>query len=127
MLPASRHARHRRRAGGPRRASRDHVEAALDFALRWNRAAPLVVQCYAGISRSTAAAYIIAAALQPERDEMDLALELRACSLSASPNIRIVVLADNVLRRDGKMTAAIRSIGRGADAYEGAPFMLPVS
>jgi predicted protein tyrosine phosphatase len=106
--------------------ARHHVEALLDFARRWDRTGPLVVHCYAGISRSTAAAYVIAAALQPERDEMDLALELRARSPSATPNSRIVALADDLLRRDGRMIAAIGSIGRGAEASEGVPFVLAV-
>ena len=47
----------------------EHVRALLDFAHSWDRSKPLVVHCYAGISRSTASAYIIAAALSPRRDE----------------------------------------------------------
>ncbi|MCO0638247.1 tyrosine protein phosphatase, partial [Lutimaribacter sp. EGI FJ00014] len=70
--------------------SRAHVETLLDFAHSWNRTAPMVVHCYAGISRSTAAAYAIAAALQPDRDEMALSQELRSRAPSATPNIRIV-------------------------------------
>jgi predicted protein tyrosine phosphatase len=104
--------------------SRAHVERLLAFAQGWNRAAPMVVHCYAGISRSTAAAYCIAAALQPGRDEMALAQELRRLSPSATPNIRIVALADEVLNREGRMVEAIRSIGRGQDAFEGTPFVL---
>ena len=50
-----------------------HMRTLLDFAQSWDRAKPLVVNCYAGISRSTASAYIIAAALQPSRDEQELA------------------------------------------------------
>jgi len=45
---------------------RDHVEQVLDFGRRWNRAAPLVIHCYAGISRSTASAFAIACALRIE-------------------------------------------------------------
>src|SRR5688572_6595872 len=40
----------------------EHVDAILGFARRWDRAAPLVVHCYAGISRSSASAYIAACA-----------------------------------------------------------------
>lgn len=104
--------------------SRAHVEALLEFAQAWDRAAPLVVHCYAGISRSTAAAYAIAAALQPGRDEADLAWELRRLSPSATPNIRIVALADELLARRGRMVEAISAIGRGKEAYEGTPFAL---
>jgi predicted protein tyrosine phosphatase len=100
------------------------METLLDFARRWDRAKPLVVNCYAGISRSTASAYIIAAALQPSRDERELARALRRASPTATPNIRLVALADEMLGRDGRMVEAVQSIGRGADAFEGVPFVL---
>ncbi len=104
-----------------------HVRSLLDFAKGWDRARPLVVHCYAGISRSTASAYIIAAALAPERDEAELARTLRALSPSATPNPRLIGLADIMLGREGRMVDAIASIGRGADAYEGVPFALPIN
>lgn len=103
-----------------------HVEALLGFARRWDRTTPLVINCFAGISRSTAAAYIVAAALMPMRDETDLARTLRLISPSATPNLLLVGIADGLLKRDGRMVAAITAIGRGADAFEGAPFALPV-
>lgn len=102
----------------------EHVEALLAFARRWDRAAPLVVHCHAGISRSTAAAYAIAAMLQPGRREEELALDLRRLSPMATPNPLIVAHADRLLGRQGRMIEAIRAIGRGADAFEGVPFML---
>lgn len=103
-----------------------HVRALLGFAQNWDRSRPLVVNCYAGISRSTASAYIIAAALAPTRDEMELAKTLRWLSPSATPNPRLVAVADHILGRNGRMVAAIASIGRGADAYEGVPFELEI-
>jgi predicted protein tyrosine phosphatase len=99
-----------------------HVEALLSFARRWDRRAPLLIHCYAGVSRSPAAAFIVAAALQPERDELELARELRALSPSATPNPCLVRLADAALRREGRMTAAIEAIGRGQDCSEGEEF-----
>lgn len=105
---------------------RHHVETLLDFVRTWDRKAPLVVHCFAGISRSTAAAYIAAATLAPERDEMELAQTLRRLSPSATPNGRLIAHADEILGRQGRMVAAIASIGRGADAFEGAPFGLPI-
>lgn len=103
-----------------------HVRALLDFAQDWNRARPLVVNCYAGISRSTASAFIIAAALAPKRDEQELALALRTLSPSATPNPRLVSIADGILGRRGRMIRAIEGIGRGADAFEGVPFGLKI-
>ena len=106
--------------------ARAHVESLIEFGRGWDRAAPLVVNCFAGISRSTASAYIIAAALAPTRGEAELARTLRRLSPSATPNIRLVALADDLLGRDGRMVEAVRSIGRGADAFEGAPFALSI-
>ena len=43
---------------------------------------------------------------------------------TATPNRRMVALADERLERNGRMSAAIAAIGRGTDCYEGAPFAL---
>lgn len=110
-----------------------HVEKLIAFARGWNkdrdeeRAGPLAVHCYAGISRSTAAAYIIAAVLSPQRCEEELARYLRRLSPSATPNPRLIRHADAILSRQGRMIDAIASIGRGAEAYEGEPFALTLS
>ncbi|MFS2326288.1 tyrosine phosphatase family protein [Brucella sp. H1_1004] len=104
-----------------------HVRALLDFAMEWDRAKPLLIHCYAGVSRSTASAYIIASALDPTLDEAEFAQKLRALSPSATPNIRLVALADHMLGRDGRMVAAIKAIGRGQEAFEGEAFSLPVA
>jgi predicted protein tyrosine phosphatase len=105
----------------------EHVARVLDFIRAWPREKPLVIHCYAGISRSTAAAYIAACALAPERDEAAIAEALRAASPSATPNPLFVAIADRMLGRDGRMVAAIARIGRGADACEGTPFSLALA
>jgi predicted protein tyrosine phosphatase len=101
-----------------------HVTDLLNFVRRWDRRAPLVVHCYAGISRSTASAFASVCALNPHRDEATIALALRRASPTATPNIRIVSLADHLLGRQGRMIAAIETIGRGILATEGTPFRL---
>jgi predicted protein tyrosine phosphatase len=101
-----------------------HVTDLLRFVRRWDRQAPLVVHCFAGISRSTASAYASVCALNPHRDEASIARALRQASPTATPNIRIVSLADRILARDGRMVAAIETIGRGEIALEGNPFRL---
>jgi predicted protein tyrosine phosphatase len=105
----------------------EHVEQLLAFVRAWGRESPLVLHCWAGISRSTAAAYIAACALAPERDEARIALALREASPSATPNARFIALADDLLGRRGRMVDAVRAIGRGAEAMEGIPFMLQLS
>jgi predicted protein tyrosine phosphatase len=102
----------------------DTVYRILDFVRGWNRAAPLLIHCWAGISRSTASAYMAQCLLHPHADEYELAHELRAASPSATPNALMISHADRLLGRNGRMVAAIQSIGRGEDAYEGTPFIL---
>jgi predicted protein tyrosine phosphatase len=104
-----------------------HVEQLLAFVRGWDRAAPMVIHCYAGISRSTAAAFIAACALAPQRDEGMIARRLRAASASATPNPRLVAVADQLLCRDGRMITAVAAIGRGEFASEGRPFALPIA
>jgi predicted protein tyrosine phosphatase len=71
-----------------------HIEQVLNFARGWDRKAPLVVHCYAGISRSTASAFAAACALNPHRDEMSIARQIRQASPTAFPNRLIVTLAE---------------------------------
>ncbi len=104
--------------------AREHVERLLAFVRAWGRTEPLVIHCYAGISRSTAAAFIAACALKPERPEAGIAEALRAASRFATPNRRLIAVADEILGREGRMVAAIARIGRGADTFEGEPFVL---
>jgi predicted protein tyrosine phosphatase len=101
-----------------------HIAELLDFVRSWDRRAPLVVHCYAGISRSTASAFASVCALSPHRDEASIAQALRLASPTATPNIRIVSLADRLLGRSGRMVAAIETIGRGMLAAEAEPFRL---
>ena len=101
-----------------------HVERLIAFVAAWDRRAPLLIHCYAGVSRSTAAAYAAFCALNPDVPEEDIALRLRAASPTATPNPRFVALADTTLRRGGRMIAAIERIGRGADCFEGNVFRL---
>lgn len=103
----------------------DHIEALIAFARAWDRQGPLVVHCWAGISRSTAAAFIALCALNQPGTERRYAQALRAASPTATPNALMVELADNALGANGRMIAAIEEIGVGAMAMAGTPFVLP--
>ncbi len=102
----------------------EHVERLIEFVGKWDRAAPMVVHCYAGISRSTAGAFVAACALNPARDELAIAWDIRSASRTAQPNARIVTIADRLLKRQGRMVRAIETIGPGDLATEGHPFQL---
>ena len=102
------------------------VARLLDFTAGWDAARPMLVHCWAGVSRSTAAAFIIACQRAPERSEREIAQALRAAAPYATPNALVVSLADAALGRAGRMSAAVAQIGRGADTFEGALFELPL-
>ena len=104
-----------------------HVAELLAFVRQWDRAAPIVIHCYAGVSRSTAAAFITACALAPERPEREIAQALRAASPTATPNALLVEVADRMLARDGRMIEAVALIGRGEECVEGVPFALELA
>ncbi len=99
--------------------SRTLVDELIGFVKGWNRQGPLVIHCWAGVSRSTASAFVAACVLNPNAREHRIADQLRAASPTATPNRLIVELADQVLQREGRMVAAINRIGLGA-TYIGA-------
>jgi predicted protein tyrosine phosphatase len=101
-----------------------HVTQVLDFVRGWDRGAPLVVHCYAGISRSTASAFAAACALNPHRDELSIAQQIRKASPTAAPNRLIVEIADRALKRDGRMLRALDAMGPGSMLVEGRPFRI---
>jgi predicted protein tyrosine phosphatase len=102
----------------------EHIDELLGFVRRWDQREPLLIHCYAGVSRSTAAAFITACALRPSREEAGIARLIRERSPTATPNARLVALADTVLARSGRMNAAVSAIGMGESCYEGVPFVL---
>jgi len=102
----------------------EHVADLIRFVRGWDRRSPLVVHCYMGISRSTASAYASVCALNPRRDEASIAQALRRASPTATPNIRIIALADHVLGRKGRMVEALTLIGPGDMSIEGRPFRI---
>lgn len=105
----------------------DHVRQLLAFATAVPPDGVLLVHCYAGVSRSTASAYVVACADRPDLGEEKLAARLRSLSPSATPNPLLVAHGDALLGRGGRMVEAVRSIGRGADCFEGEVFALDLA
>jgi predicted protein tyrosine phosphatase len=102
----------------------EHVHDLIKFVQCWDRRAPVVIHCYAGISRSTAGAFITACTLNPGRDEAAIARAIRRSSKTAMPNSMLVGHADRILGRNGRMIAAVEALGPGLPALEGEPFRL---
>lgn len=102
-----------------------HVLEIIDFARLWDRQEVLVVHCWMGISRSPAAALIAALAIDPEQDDEQLVRHLRSVSPASTPNPLLIEIADGLLSRGGALKRAVAAIGRGVEAREGVPFVLP--
>lgn len=98
----------------------------IEFGLACQSGDRVLVHCWMGVSRSPAAAYIIAAARAPGA-ESAIAEELRRRSPAATPNRLLVALADSLLQRQGRMVEAIDAIGAGGALAGDAPsFALPL-
>ncbi len=99
------------------------AERLVKFIQGWDQSAPMLIHCWAGISRSTASAFTALCMVRDEPEEK-LAWELREASPSATPNRLLVSHVDQLLGRGGRMVKAVEAIGRGAEAFEGTPFTI---
>jgi predicted protein tyrosine phosphatase len=70
----------------------------------------LLIHCHAGISRSTAAMAMILAQAFPGEDEGAIGDWLVRVRPQAWPNSLMIRFADELLRRDGRLTAAVNRI-----------------
>jgi len=101
------------------------VEQVLAFGRTWDGRAPMVVHCFAGVSRSSAAALAIACERNPEVPEIDIALALRERAPHTFPNRRIIALADEMLARRGRLVSAVEAMGRDDLEAPHTPVELP--
>jgi predicted protein tyrosine phosphatase len=97
------------------------VEELLAFGADWDERAPMLIHCWAGISRSTASAFVLACERSPEADERAIARAMREAAPHAYPNRRIVALADDLMGRRGRMVDAIEAMG-ACEVIFGTPF-----
>jgi predicted protein tyrosine phosphatase len=103
-----------------------HVAELLSFSRQWDAKAPILVHCWAGVSRSMAAAFALLCDRLETGKEHEIARAIRARAPHAFPNPLIVRYADTALGRDGRMIDAAESIGRGAIVAEGECVEFPL-
>ncbi len=94
-----------------------HVEELIDFIHGWPADESLMVHCYAGVSRSSASALI--AHYMKCGDEYASAQALREAAPHASPNRRIIALADDILGCEGRLIEAREAMGPSEFVDEG--------
>lgn len=104
----------------------EHVERLLDFGRDWDGTAPILVHCWAGVSRSMAAAYILLCMKLGTGAEYAIARNLRARAAHANPNRLLIRLADAALGRDGVMIDAVADMGRPKFVEQGVRVELPL-
>jgi predicted protein tyrosine phosphatase len=100
-------------AAGMLPPAREHVEALLRFGegLAAGDGDPLchlLVHCHAGISRSTASMATLLVEARPGLDEDAVFAHIREIRPQAWPNSRMIAMADELLGRGGRLTAALR-------------------
>jgi predicted protein tyrosine phosphatase len=95
----------------PRRAD---MEAALAFGrmLPERDPAHLLVHCHMGISRSTAAATALLLQAHPDLDEDEALAHVEALRPRIWPNSLMIRHADSLLRREGRLVAAVGRLYR---------------
>lgn len=103
-----------------------HLGEIIAFARAWPRERPILIHCFAGISRSTASALITATIVAPHLGPRELAQRLRRVSPTATPNALMIGLADTLLGHGGSLVAAVNEIGVGEMATTAVPFELPL-
>ncbi len=103
---------------------KSHVAAMLAHAKSVDLEDTVLVHCWAGVSRSPAGAFILACARSERGMEPIIARRLRQAAPYATPNPRMIALADALLDRGGAMIEAIAAIGRGSETAWGSAFEL---
>lgn len=104
----------------------DHIANILSFAQTWDRSAPMLVHCWAGMSRSTAAAIILLSDIHGPGSELEIARGLRARAAHAQPNKLMIRHADALMGREGRMIAAVEAMGPARIVWEGEVVELPL-
>ena len=113
-------------AAGTAPPAREHVDALLAFSRGWDAKQPLLIHCWAGISRSMASAFtILCDRLGPGR-EIEIARAIRQRAPHAQPNRLLVSHADDALGRGGRMVLALNSMGPPLMVEEGVTTVFPL-
>jgi predicted protein tyrosine phosphatase len=113
-------------AAGTAPPVRAHIDALLEFSRGWDARQPLLIHCWAGISRSMASAFtILCDRLGPDR-ELEIARAMRERAPHAQPNRLLVSHADEALGRGGRMVAALNTMGPPLVVEEGVITAFPL-
>lgn len=86
---------------------KQHIHALIDFAEKIKqKPGPIMAHCHAGVSRSPAIAIVLLNIIEGPGKEKEIYQHIKSNFPNILPNSRILWLADNVLKRDGKIHAS---------------------
>lgn len=108
-------------------AARRRAGEIVRFLEAWDGDGDILVHCSRGVSRSTAAAFVILCMRAPETDERVFAEALRKAAPFADPCPLLVTYADEILDRDGRMIEAIEDLPPPSPAISAPTVTLPLS
>lgn len=113
-------------AAGSAPPSREHIDRLLAFSRAWTGEAPLLLHCWAGVSRSMACAFAILCDRLGQHHEIAVARAMRRRAPHAAPNALLVAHADAALDRGGRMIAARNAMGAPLTVEEGITTDFPL-
>jgi predicted protein tyrosine phosphatase len=105
-----------------------HVIEIIEFVKGWDQSSPMLIHCWAGISRSSAAALIALCVHNEPGNEARLAKALRKASKMADPNRLLIHYADQQLNCQGRLIEAVEEMAPSdfGFAFENRLFYMPV-
>lgn len=112
--------------GGTAPPGPHHIAALLDFTRSWDGTLPMVIHCWAGISRSMASAFTVLCDRLGQAREEEIARAIRSRAPHAQPNRLLVQHADVALGRCGRMVRALDSMGPPHVMEEGVIAVFPL-
>ena len=114
-------------AAGTAPPARRHIDELLAFSRSWDAQRPLLIHCWAGISRSMASAFTILCDRLGPGHEIEIARAMRQRAPHAQPNRLLVRHADDALQRGGDMIEALNNMGPPLMVEEGITTIFPLA
>jgi predicted protein tyrosine phosphatase len=107
--------------------AREHIDRLIEFSRTWDTKAPLLIHCWAGISRSMASAFTVLCDRLGQENEIAIAIAMRRRAPHANPNALLVRHADEALNRAGRMLSALEVMGPPRMMVEGVTTAFPLA